>query len=43
MNLKNFEEYFDAKILKRGQNYYHDGDVLSIEKISENEYTADVG
>lgn len=42
MNLKNFEEYFDAKILKRGQNYYHDGAVLSIEKISENEYTADV-
>lgn len=42
MNLKNFEEYFDAKILKRGKNYYRDGAVLSIEKISENEYTADV-
>lgn len=42
MNLKNFEEYFDAKILKRGKNYYHDGAVLSIEKVADNEYTADV-
>lgn len=42
MNLKNFEEYFDTKILKRGKDYYRDGAVLSIEKISENEYTAEV-
>ena len=42
MNLKNFEEYFDTKILKRGQNYYRDGAVLSIEKVADNEYTADV-
>ncbi len=42
MNLKNFEEDFDIKILKRGENYYHDGAVLSIEMISENEYTAEV-
>ncbi|MDE5753237.1 MAG: SWIM zinc finger family protein, partial [Oscillospiraceae bacterium] len=42
MNLKNFEESFDTKILKRGKNYYHNGAVLSIEKISENEYTAEV-
>ncbi len=42
MNLKNFEEYFDTKILKRGKNYYRDGAVLSIEKVADNEYTADV-
>lgn len=42
MNLKNFEEYFDTKILQRGKNYYNDGAVLSIEKITENEYTAEV-
>lgn len=42
INLKNFEEDFDAKILKRGKNYYHDGAVLSIEMDSENEYTAEV-
>ena len=42
MNLKNFEEYFDTKILKRGHNYYRDGAVLSIEKVTDNEYTADV-
>lgn len=42
MNLKNFEEYFDTRILKRGQNYYRDGAVLSIEKVAENEYAADV-
>lgn len=42
MNLKNFEEYLDAKILKRGKNYYHDDAVLSIEKVADNEYTADV-
>lgn len=42
MNLKNFEEYFDTKILKRGKNYYYDGAVLSIEKVADNEYTADV-
>lgn len=42
MNLKNFEEYFDRTILQRGKNYYKNGAVLSIEKISENEYTAEV-
>lgn len=42
MNLKNFEEYFDIKILQRGKNYYFDGAVLSIEMISKNEYTAEV-
>ncbi|MDE6005878.1 MAG: SWIM zinc finger family protein [Oscillospiraceae bacterium] len=42
MNLKNFEENFDKTILQRGKNYYHDGAVLSIEKIFENEYTAEV-
>ncbi|MDE7363327.1 MAG: SWIM zinc finger family protein [Ruminococcus sp.] len=42
MNLKNFEEYFDRAILQRGKNYYKNGAVLSIEKISENEYTAEV-
>ncbi|MDE5582720.1 MAG: SWIM zinc finger family protein [Ruminococcus sp.] len=42
MNLKNFEEYFDGTILQRGRNYYKNGAVLSIEKIDENEYTAEV-
>lgn len=42
MNLKNFEKAFDTKILNRGKNYYHDGAVLSIEKIAENEYIAEV-
>lgn len=42
MNLKNFEEDFDNTILQRGNNYYRDGAVLSIEKISENEYAAEV-
>ncbi len=42
MNLKNFEQFFDRTILQRGKNYYKNGAVLSIEKISENEYTAEV-
>ncbi|MDE5772519.1 MAG: SWIM zinc finger family protein [Ruminococcus sp.] len=42
MKLKDFEKYFDMTILQRGRNYYHDGSVLSIEKIDENEYTAEV-
>ncbi|MBO5485126.1 MAG: SWIM zinc finger family protein [Lachnospiraceae bacterium] len=42
MNLNNFEEDFDIKILKRGKNYYHDGAVLSVEMVSKNEYIAEV-
>ncbi len=42
MNLKNFEKYFDTKILNRGREYYLSGAVLSIENIDENEYTAEV-
>ncbi|MDE6781439.1 MAG: SWIM zinc finger family protein [Ruminococcus sp.] len=42
MKLKNFEKHFDKTILQRGKNYYYDGAVLSVEKISENEYTAEV-
>lgn len=42
LSLRACSEYFDTKILKRGKNYYHDGAVLSIEKVADNEYTADV-
>lgn len=42
MNLNNFEEDFDIKILKRGKNYYHDGAVLSIEMVSKNEFISEV-
>lgn len=42
MNLKNFESIFDKKILQRGRDYYCNGAVLSLEQISDNEYTAEV-
>jgi len=28
MNLKDFEDYFEGKILKRGKKYFEDGNVL---------------
>ncbi|UJH90584.1 hypothetical protein LZ575_17620 [Antarcticibacterium sp. 1MA-6-2] len=38
--LDEFEQVIDRTILKRGFNYYNDGNVLDIEEIAEGEYEA---
>lgn len=42
MELTGFEKYFDAKILKRGKQYYQDDAVLDIKKTGDEEFTAEV-
>ncbi len=42
MNLNNFENYIDKKILARGYGYYENDRVFSIEEIGKNEYEAEV-
>lgn len=42
MNLKDFENYFDNVILSRGMDYYTNGAVISLEKISEESFVAEV-
>lgn len=41
MNLKDFEDYFEEKILKRGKKYFEDGNVLSCKNI-DNTWTANI-
>ncbi len=40
MNLKNFEIEVERKIVERGLDYYKNGDVRKLEKVSENEFSA---
>ena len=40
MNLQNFEQFVEAKIVERGFDYYQNGDVHRVEKVSENEFSA---
>lgn len=40
MNLKNFEFEIERKIIDRGLNYYKNGDIKKLEKVSENEFSA---
>ncbi|MGI9056509.1 MAG: SWIM zinc finger family protein [Pyrinomonadaceae bacterium] len=40
MNLKNFETEVEQKIVARGLDYYKNGDVRKLEKVSENEFSA---
>ena len=40
MQLKNFEENIEQKIVERGLSYYKGGDVKRLEKVSENEFSA---
>jgi len=42
MNLYNFENYIDRKILSRGYDYYDNGCVSSVEEIADNVYEAEV-
>ena len=40
MNLKNFEQFIEPKIIDRGFDYYENEDVCKVEKLSENEFSA---
>jgi len=40
MNLKNFENEVERKIIERGLDYYKNGDVRKIEKVGDNEFSA---
>jgi uncharacterized Zn finger protein len=40
MNLQTFEQFVEAKIIERGFDYFRNGDVRRVEKVSENEYSA---
>jgi uncharacterized Zn finger protein len=40
MTLENFESLVEAKIVKRGLNYFKNGDVAKIEKVGEEEFNA---
>ena len=42
MNLKSFESEVEGKIVERGLDYYRNGDVKKLEKVSENEFSATV-
>ena len=40
MQLKNFEENIEQKIVERGLSYYKGGDVKRLEKVGADEYSA---
>ena len=40
MNLQNFEQFVEPKIVERGLDYYENEDVRKVEKVSENEFSA---
>ncbi|EIJ82207.1 hypothetical protein PB1_04715 [Bacillus methanolicus PB1] len=42
MRLSDFDEYIDEVILERGLEYYHNGQVISLEKEGGNHYIAKV-
>lgn len=42
MKLNTFEQQFEAQIVKRGQRYFKEGNVINLEQISETNWQADV-
>ncbi|AGF57782.1 putative Zn finger protein [Clostridium saccharoperbutylacetonicum] len=42
MNINNFKEYIDKTILKRGYDYYTDGNILNSCNVEDNTYTFEV-
>lgn len=40
MNLQNFEQFVEPKIVERGFDYYQNENVRKVEKVSENEFSA---
>lgn len=42
MNLNDFENYIEKKIIERGRDYYINGYVLSLEEVDENVFEAEV-
>jgi len=42
MNLNNFERFIEPKIVSRGEDYYHEGYIESVERLSANEFSAEV-
>ncbi len=40
MTLNDFEKFVESKIVSRGHDYYKNGDVRKLEKVSENEFSA---
>ena len=40
MNLKDFENFVEDKIVKRGHDYFKNDEVRKVEKVSENEFSA---
>lgn len=40
MNLQNFEQFVEDKIVSRGLDYFKNSDVRKVEKVSENEFSA---
>lgn len=42
MNINNFKEYIDKAILKRGYDYYTDGNIVDSCNVGDNTYTFEV-
>lgn len=42
MNLSDFEDYFSPRILERGKDYYQNHRVISVQKIKDGDYKAEV-
>lgn len=42
MNLKDFEKFVEDKVIRRGLDYFKNGDVRKVEKVSDNEYSATI-
>lgn len=42
MKLSDFEQYLDGRILQRGLDYFHRGNVKNLEAINDGHYTAEV-
>src|SRR3954464_11464313 len=42
LTLDNFDTQIDPVIVQRGENYYYDGNVISIEEIEDNTWDAEV-
>lgn len=40
MTLDNFEQFVEPKIIGRGFEYFKDGEVVQLEKVGENEFSA---
>ena len=42
MNITDFEEYFSPRILERGKEYYRNHHVITLDRIEEGYYEAEV-